>query len=819
MNHFPLSLANYPLSIHCAQEPELLLSESSKLGTCPFNLAERVNKEKVALQNLKLSKEDLIKLAPGLNFVDCRNLFLGWENEEILQFLRTCSNNVKTFILDAANLKELPPLPNCENLDCSGCRSLLLLPSIPKCKTLNFAGCTLLQRSYCGFSADIVLDCINSLLIKEEIDEIDDINLLGLLLNLQKISLNDLLLKLSEFLKLAPLLTFLNWKNAFNNWPVDEVEDFLNLCERNITFLPSASFLQIVNAQEKNLKSSIPEFITNYLDNTVGIQPQERLQAFQSFLIRHDGNAELKKLSSLIELTFLSLKADLPNTSLAHIQESLMFFKLALPENNNAPTLPKIKKLEEKIVTILQAAKEEVEKYFHSLNRAISQNLLPKNVLNQLLNATVVRIDDLKKAGIRRNLIDQMMQQVGELQESINQIAPNLYLTSSRLKSASSQLKSGMSKDDLDARLLEGEQIKRIPEKLQKELLSLQDELDKIKHTDEEFEGFLQERIDEGEPVTLDQDTIEFVDLQSIKKSFPKESLDGSLCIAHVQGNRPTQEDTHLATVMHINFGKKIIEVPLYAIFDGHGGLDGSKFLSEKLERKLKFELESALKFVNRSNQQDVEAAIFNTLKTIFHKLTKEYLLLNSKKGGSTACIALVFDRNLWTANLGDSRAILSVNGLPIVLSRDGGLDTQEQIRTIEKRGGQVTDCGNQYYTEMRVNRNLNMSRSACEVVHPLNTRSKITCFPIDLLPPGIKTLCIACDGAFDALSSRYVAEILYKNIQIEVGSLNLAARSLIADAYNKGSGDNISTLLLDLNYPFMCGKINKSEEEKEQKS
>lgn len=71
---------------------------------------------------------------------------------------------------------------------------------------------------------------------------------------------------------------------------------------------------------------------------------------------------------------------------------------------------------------------------------------------------------------------------------------------------------------------------------------------------------------------------------------------------------------------------------------------------------------------------------------------------------GCTANVVLITETEIYCANAGDSRSILSVKGKADPLSIDHKPEDEEELKRIRKGGGDVW--------EGRVNGNLNLSRA-----------------------------------------------------------------------------------------------------------
>lgn len=136
----------------------------------------------------------------------------------------------------------------------------------------------------------------------------------------------------------------------------------------------------------------------------------------------------------------------------------------------------------------------------------------------------------------------------------------------------------------------------------------------------------------------------------------------------HNQGGRPYQEDR-----IDVLSGKiEELDYVILSIFDGHGGADTSDYLSKNLPARCKVGLD-ALK------QPLTYSMIENVINTEFAKIDLEVTPeMRQQFTGSTAVICIVFENNIFVANIADSPAI--------VFDRAGNKKNQTNIH----------DCNNQ---------------------------------------------------------------------------------------------------------------------------
>ncbi|MQM16802.1 hypothetical protein Taro_049763 [Colocasia esculenta] len=186
-------------------------------------------------------------------------------------------------------------------------------------------------------------------------------------------------------------------------------------------------------------------------------------------------------------------------------------------------------------------------------------------------------------------------------------------------------------------------------------------------------------------------------------------------------------EDYHVAEHRY----EKGHELGLYAIFDGHLGNSVPSYLKEHLFTNI-------LKEPNF--WRDPEGAIKNAYRT-----TDKLILENSTRlgpGGSTAVTAIVIDgRDLWIANVGDSRAVVCERGAANQLSVDHEPDTER--KRIEKHGGFVTILPGDV---PRVNGQLAVARAFGDqsLKAHLSSEPDVRHVPLD---PTIEFVILASDG------------------------------------------------------------------------
>ena len=136
---------------------------------------------------------------------------------------------------------------------------------------------------------------------------------------------------------------------------------------------------------------------------------------------------------------------------------------------------------------------------------------------------------------------------------------------------------------------------------------------------------------------------------------------------------------------------------------------------------------------------------------------------------GCTACVALICKTDIYVANAGDSRCVLSKGGIAVNLSEDHKPDIEKEKKRIERAGG--------FVEENRVNGVINLSRSLGDLDYKQNKKLKVDEQMITALPDvrcerianDTDFLILACDGIWDCMTSQgavdYVKEQIAKSI------------------------------------------------------
>ena len=264
-----------------------------------------------------------------------------------------------------------------------------------------------------------------------------------------------------------------------------------------------------------------------------------------------------------------------------------------------------------------------------------------------------------------------------------------------------------------------------------------------------------------------------------------------------MQGWRKRQEDAHLAEVSK---GEKK-DIDVFGVFDGHGGKEISKFVSNHFldelvkNKNLATNMELALKetfikmdeimqtkegieeikkYSRQSKEEDDRQSKNEPPNSQMNLLSK---LMTPKdpeandiymRTGCTACVMGVDEtsKKIYFANAGDSRVVLCRKGVAEEMSTDHKPELESEKNRIYKADGWIS--------EGRVKGNLNLTRGFGDLEYKQNKSLKpeeqmITANPdIKIIDydKDIDFVIIGCDGIWDCLSNQSACEFVAKRLK-----------------------------------------------------
>lgn len=237
-----------------------------------------------------------------------------------------------------------------------------------------------------------------------------------------------------------------------------------------------------------------------------------------------------------------------------------------------------------------------------------------------------------------------------------------------------------------------------------------------------------------------------------------------------MQGWRVTMEDARICNL------QLDANTALFGVFDGHGGPEVAEFVIRHLCQELvslpayrEGRIEEALKQAYlRMDELQVTPDGIRELIRISKDLPENApvnINENTVQAGCTAVSALIRGNEIYVANAGDSRCVMSRGGVAVELSMDHKPDLPEELDRIRRAGGTVDDG--------RVMGNLNLSRSIGDLEYKKNTSipqkdQMITAYPDvrrEAITPQDEFLVLACDGVWDMLTSQQCVDFVRQRI------------------------------------------------------
>lgn len=233
-----------------------------------------------------------------------------------------------------------------------------------------------------------------------------------------------------------------------------------------------------------------------------------------------------------------------------------------------------------------------------------------------------------------------------------------------------------------------------------------------------------------------------------------------------------------------------------FAVFDGHGGDKIAKFSGNNVYKIIRLQD----KFAQGDYSQAMKDGFLETDAAIL----KDQILKNDQSG-CTATTTLINNNKIVCANSGDSRSILSINGVAKPLSYDHKPTNEGEKLRINKAGGFV-ELG-------RVNGNLALSRAIGDFDFKKNSdlsaeEQIVTVFP-DIIEHELnfdndEFVVLACDGIWDCLSSQQVVELVRGGIhkKMSLTEISEAIIDICLAPNTGGSGigcDNMSIIIVAL--------------------
>ncbi|EFA80963.1 actin binding protein [Heterostelium album PN500] len=262
-----------------------------------------------------------------------------------------------------------------------------------------------------------------------------------------------------------------------------------------------------------------------------------------------------------------------------------------------------------------------------------------------------------------------------------------------------------------------------------------------------------------------------------------------------IQGRRKNMEDAH-AVIDNLN--EMFKQVPsnencsYYAVYDGHGGVQTAQAL-EPIVHKCIVESSS---FSSGNYEQSMKEGFDAADKLVIPVC---------EKSGSTGVAALIVGNTLYTANVGDSECVIarqnatSSSKSPVY---DTQLLTYKHLANDEKEKIRITEMGGMIIFG-RLFGSLAVARSFGDREYKEGEKKFVTSEPftqvIDLTPKD-HYIIMGCDGLWDKVSYEEATTMCSK-LHKQGKNAKEISEALVNDSFDKGSTDNITVIVVILNW------------------
>lgn len=315
------------------------------------------------------------------------------------------------------------------------------------------------------------------------------------------------------------------------------------------------------------------------------------------------------------------------------------------------------------------------------------------------------------------------------------------------------------------------------------------------------------------------------------------------ISVRAIKGGRVTMEDEYF-----VADGGRFV-----AVFDGHGGGGVSQYLKNHLYDAVSHHVqikhwEESDALLNRPSPSisgtacdtahmrvgsDKETpSVFSfaaALKSAFGEIEQNVLENDTFQfQGSTAVAVLIHEksginsgtdttgtgsplkhRTLLSANIGDSRAVLSRNGRAVNLTRDHKPnDDQEKSRILAM--GETIEWDR--VSKVHRVRNLSLSRAIGDRYAKPVVSGEVEINHYPIIDQSDEFILLASDGLWDVMTSNEVVEFVHEKIEKELSSINIAkgdlanftlvlrrnmAKFVAREAIRRGSSDNVCVVMV----------------------
>ncbi|XP_017222679.2 protein phosphatase 2C 51 [Daucus carota subsp. sativus] len=268
------------------------------------------------------------------------------------------------------------------------------------------------------------------------------------------------------------------------------------------------------------------------------------------------------------------------------------------------------------------------------------------------------------------------------------------------------------------------------------------------------------------------------------------------------KGKRKVMEDTLTVNLGFLRWESR--KYDYFGVYDGHGGSEVATACRDHLHHLVVKEVEK-----QPGKMIDWEKVMVTSFLRMDEQVIAERV---DGLTGSTAIVVVVGEEVLVVANCGDSRAVLSHSNIVVPLSFDHKPDRPDELKRIEDSGGVVVNWnGERVQGVLATSRSIGDEHLKPHVIAQadvtVKARSDLDEFII-----------LASDGLWDFISNEEACKVVRFCLERQTQKSTIKKSSVITDenetksraavaaqslkriAMKRGSEDNISVIVIDLN-------------------
>lgn len=290
------------------------------------------------------------------------------------------------------------------------------------------------------------------------------------------------------------------------------------------------------------------------------------------------------------------------------------------------------------------------------------------------------------------------------------------------------------------------------------------------------------------------------------------------------QGKKDSQEDRFIQAVRMGKLGTA------FGVFDGHGGVQSAEYAVKHLPNNVIRCFQKHASSGRRDGAFDTKR-LLGAMEEAFPLTDMELLNFARRKGfrdGTTALFVLVTgteldNLTLFSAHVGDCRAVLCRGGLAVRLTQDHRPDRKDEQKRIKDAGGGVFQVSGIWrctsaagaaravdaraaFKESDSHLYLSCSRTFGDPDLKANPERPILSNQPDLgchkLTADDLFVVLACDGVWDVLDDQAVVDIVLEHW----GDPAAAASTIVRKALGSGSGDNLTAQVVTFGWKAALG-------------